>query len=266
MNVFQAVILGLIQGITEFLPVSSSGHLVLFQKLFNINQPTILFDVILHIGTLVPIIIIFWDKIFSLIKKPFEKYTWLIILATLPAVIIGLFFGDAIENLFNKADFLWLAFLITGVILLLSDKISSTASSNLKSDKKILFKDALIIGLMQAFAIIPGVSRSGSTIGAALICGLEKNTAARFSFMMSIPVIIGASVLELKHVFDGEINYALDFKIVFFGFISAALSGYLAIKFMLNLIRQSKLKFFAYYVFILAFFILLDKMFFGFYF
>ena len=264
MNVFQAVILGLIQGITEFLPVSSSGHLVLFQKLFNINQPTILFDIILHIGTLVPVIIIFWDKIFSLIKKPFEKYTWLIILATLPAVIIGLFFGNAIENLFNKADFLWLAFIITGVVLLCSD--SSKISKAIKSDKDILYKDALIIGLMQAFAIIPGVSRSGSTIAAALICGLKKNTAARFSFMMSIPVIIGASVLELKHVFDGEINYALDFKIVFFGFIAAALSGYLAIKFMLNLIRQSKLKYFAYYVFILAFFILLDKIFFGLYF
>ena len=117
MNVFQGLVLGIIQGVTEFLPVSSSGHLVLFEKIFGITEPVIIFDVILHLGTLVPVIIIFWDKIFDLIKKPMQKYVWLVILATMPAVIIALLFGDWIENLFNQANFLWLAFFVTGIIL-----------------------------------------------------------------------------------------------------------------------------------------------------
>ena len=122
MNVFQGIVLGIIQGVTEFLPVSSSGHLVLFEKIFGITEPTIIFDVILHLGTLVPVIIIFWDKIFDLIKKPMQKYVWLVILATMPAVIIALLFGDWIENLFNQANFLWLAFFVTGIILILADR------------------------------------------------------------------------------------------------------------------------------------------------
>lgn len=122
MNVFQGIVLGIIQGVTEFLPVSSSGHLVLFEKIFEITEPTIIFDVILHLGTLVPVIIIFWDKIFDLIKKPMQKYVWLVILATVPAVIIALLFGDWIENLFEQANFLWLAFFVTGIILILADR------------------------------------------------------------------------------------------------------------------------------------------------
>ena len=238
MNVFQGIVLGIIQGVTEFLPVSSSGHLVLFEKIFGITEPVIIFDVILHLGTLVPVIIIFWDKIFDLIKKPMQKYVWLVILATMPAVIIALLFGDWIENLFNQANFLWLAFFVTGIILILADR---NFENNKKEDKDILFKDAFIIGLMQALAIVPGISRSGSTIGGSLICGLKK-------------------------VLFGNISFNFDWPVFFFGFVSAMLSGYLAIKFMIKLINNRKLKFFAYYVIGLGFLILLDKMFFGIYF
>ena len=263
MNVFQGIVLGIIQGVTEFLPVSSSGHLVLFEKIFGITEPVIIFDVILHLGTLVPVIIIFWDKIFDLIKKPMQKYVWLVILATMPAVIIALLFGDWIENLFNQANFLWLAFFVTGIILILADR---NFENNKKEDKDILFKDAFIIGLMQALAIVPGISRSGSTIGGSLICGLKKETASRFAFILSVPIIIGAVVFELKKVLCGNVSFNFAWSVFFFGFVSAMLSGYLAIKFMIKLINNRKLKFFAYYVIGLGFLILLDKMFFGIYF
>ena len=123
MNVFQAIILGIIQGVTEFLPVSSSGHLVLFQKIFGISEPTMFFDVVLHIGTLVPVFIIFWDKIYKLIKKPFQKYSYLVIAATVPAVIVALFLGDTIEDLFDSGKFLMFAFAATGLILLYADQM-----------------------------------------------------------------------------------------------------------------------------------------------
>ncbi len=254
MNIFQAVVLGIIQGITEFLPVSSSGHLVLFQKLFRIQEPTMFFDVVLHIGTLIPVFIIFWDKIFALIKKPFQKYSYLIIAATLPAVIVALLFGDQIENLFDSGKFLAPAFIFTGIILLYADK-----AANKKNDENISFGDSLAIGFMQAVAIIPGVSRSGSTISASLACGLNKNSAAKFSFILSIPAIIGAAVLQLKNVIANQ-NFSFSAPIIF-GFIAAIFSGYLSIKFMLKLINESKLKFFSYYVFTLAFFIFIDQFF-----
>lgn len=263
MNLLQGVILGIVQGITEFLPVSSSGHLVLFEKIFGLNEPTVMFDVVLHLGTLVPVLIIFWGKISSLLKKPFQKYSWLIILATIPAVVVALLFGDWLESLFEQANFLWLAFILTGVILLIGDR---NFSENGKEDKDILFKDALIIGLMQALAIVPGISRSGSTIGASLVCGLKKETASRFAFILSVPVIIGAIVFELKKVLLGEVNFNFDWQVIFFGFVSAMLSGYLAIKFMIKLINDRKLKFFAYYVFVLGVLILADKIVFGLYF
>lgn len=262
MNVFEAIVLGIVQGITEFLPVSSSGHLVLFQKMFRIQQPTMLFDVVLHIGTLIPVFIIFWDKIFSLLKKPFQKYSYLVIAATLPAVVVALLFNDKIESLFDSGKFLSLAFIITGVILLYADSVKNGN----KDDKDISYLDSLAIGLMQAVAIIPGVSRSGSTISASLLCGLKKDTAAKFSFLLSIPAILGAAVLEIKNVIGGNTNEFIGIWPMIFGFIAAMLSGYLSIKFMLKLIRESKLKLFSYYVFVLAFLILLDQFIFKIYF
>ena len=262
MNVLQAVILGIVQGITEFLPVSSSGHLVLFQKMFRIQEPTMLFDVVLHIGTLIPVFIIFWDKIFELIKKPFQKYSYLIIIATLPAVFVALLFNDKIENLFESGKFLSLAFIITGLILLYADSVKNGK----KDDKNIKYADSLVIGLMQAVAIIPGVSRSGSTISASLACGLKKETAAKFSFLLSIPAILGAAVLQIKNVISGTSNEFIGILPMIFGFIAAMLSGYLSIKFMLKLIRESKLKLFSYYVFTIAFLIIIDQFFLKIYF
>lgn len=262
MNVLQAVILGIVQGITEFLPVSSSGHLVLFQKIFRIQEPTMIFDVVLHIGTLIPVFIVFWDKIFALVRKPLQKYSYLVIVATIPAVMVALLFNNKIENLFESGKFLSLSFIATGIILLYAD----SSSNENKNDEKITYTDSLLIGFMQAVAIIPGISRSGSTISSSLACGLQKNTAAKFSFILSIPAILGAAVLQIKNIFGGTTTEFVHIWPMIFGFIAAMLSGYLSIKFMLKLISESKLKLFSYYVFVLAFFIIVDQFFLKIYF
>lgn len=262
MNVLQAVILGIVQGITEFLPVSSSGHLVLFQKIFRIQEPTMIFDVVLHIGTLIPVFIVFWDKIFALVRKPLQKYSYLVIVATIPAVMVALLFNNKIENLFESGKLLSLSFIATGIILLYAD----SSSNENKNDEKITYTDSLLIGFMQAVAIIPGISRSGSTISSSLACGLQKNTAAKFSFILSIPAILGAAVLQIKNIFGGTTTEFVHIWPMIFGFIAAMLSGYLSIKFMLKLISESKLKLFSYYVFVLAFFIIVDQFFLKIYF
>lgn len=258
MNIFEAIILGIIQGFAEFLPISSSGHLVLAQNILGVNEPGVFFDVLLHIGTLVPILIIFWGDIFELIKKPFQKFTYLLVIATLPAVVVTLLFEDTIELLFQGTIFLGFGFIITGCLLLFTDR----PQKEVKSEKKITYLDALIIGCLQAFAIMPAVSRSGSTITASILRGLDRKTAAKFSFLMSIPAICGAFVLQFVKILKGEVQILdSDFLPYTFGFLAAALSGYIAIRFMLVIIEKAKLKYFSYYVFALGIFVILDNLF-----
>lgn len=263
MSIFQAIILGIVQGFAEFLPISSSGHLVLFQKLFGMQQEMFTFDVMLHIATLIPIFIVYKEELFALIKKPFQKTTYLLVIATIPAVVITLLFGDVIEVLFEGTVVLALCFIFTGVILIFSDKLS-------KGNKKIedvTYLDALLIGCMQGIAIPPGISRSGSTIFGALSRKLNRETAAKFSFLMSIPAIAGAATLQIKDILTGAISTE-HFELIPYSlaFVSAAISGYISIRFMIALIQKCKLKYFSYYVFVLAFLILGDhfitKMFF----
>ncbi len=257
MTVIQALILGIIQGLAEFLPISSSGHLVLLQRIFGIDEGTLTFDVILHIGTLIPVFIVFKDEIIGLIKKPFQRLTLLLIVGTLPAVIAALFFGDIIEKLFEGGLFLAVGFFITGVFLLYADRAGSTK----KREEHMSVFDALIIGLMQALAICPAISRSGSTITGALLRNVERETAARFSFLLSIPAIAGALVLQIKKLVTGEVTASsIDIIPTVVGFAAAAVCGYFAIRFMLKLIKDCKLKYFSYYVFILCGLILLDNI------
>ncbi len=256
MNIFQAVILGIVQGLAEFMPISSSGHLILFQKLFRITEPTMTFDIILHLATLIPLIVVMWEQIFELIKKPFQKMTFLIIVATIPAVVAALFFEDFIENMFMSGSFLPIGFIVTAVFMLYSDGVST----NEKNDKDITFVDALLIGCMQAIAIAPGISRSGSTIAGSLSCKLKRETAAKFSFLMSVPVIVGALVLQGKDIITGDVVAENVFTLpTLFGFVAAMLTGYISIRFMLKLIKEAKLKYFAYYLFALAFLITFDQ-------
>jgi undecaprenyl-diphosphatase len=257
MNIFEAVILGLVQGFAEFLPISSSGHLIVFQALLGLDEPGITYDVLLHVATLIPVLMIFREEILKLIRNPFQKMTLLLIAATLPLVVIVLLFGDFVDGLFSSTRFLPFSFFITGIFLIYAD----TRREGRRTTKDMGILDALIIGCMQGIAIAPGISRSGSTITGALTRRLTRESAAKFSFLMSIPAILGGATLEVKDIVTGAVPMEnLDLVPMAFGFVTAALSGYLAIKFMLKLIKACRLRYFSYYVFALGALILADQI------
>lgn len=260
MNLLQAIILGIIQGLTEFLPVSSSGHLLLAQRLFGLTNSSLVFEVAVHLGTLVPVFYFFWGDIVALIKKPFQKITYLLIVATIPAIIAVKLLGDNIDALFNATYLISISFIVTGLVLMYSDRVKD----GWKKDRNVSYVDAAVIGAVQAVAITPGISRSGSTICGSLFRGLSRETAAKFSFLMSIPAILGAAVLQIIKIAQGEIAVA-DLNVINLcgGFVASMLAGFLAIGFMLALIKKCKLKYFSFYVFALAAFILADKFLLG---
>ncbi len=234
--------MGTIQGLTEFLPISSSGHLVIAQKLLpGFNQPGILFDVVLHLGTTLAVLIFYYKRIIEILKNNW-KYIWLLIVATIPAVIVGVFFGDYLENSFSDIKAVGVQFLVTGVICILVDKFNS------KKDT-ITSKGVVLMGIAQAVAILPAISRSGATILVGSMLGVDKKKVAEFSFLMSVPAIIGANVWQfVKHgsVIEGEvINYLL-------GFIAAFVFGYLSIKLVLTSLHERKFKYFGIYCFALG--------------
>jgi len=270
MSIFEAIILGIVQGLTEFLPVSSSGHLVLLQKIFNINEPGLLFDTMLHAGTLTAVFIVLWKDIWELLKKPIQKLTGFLILATIPAVIAALAFSGSIEDIFKSAKYLGFCFLFTTVILIIAEILSRRAVEReqievdnekafLKTEKTMRWLDALIIGIMQAIAIPPGISRSGATISGALFCRLNRDFAARFSFLLSIPAILGALVLQSKDLVKGGISEEINILAYIAGTISAAIVGFFAVRFMLKIIREKSLVGFAVYTGILGVLVLLDQ-------
>ncbi|MCL2573136.1 MAG: undecaprenyl-diphosphate phosphatase [Defluviitaleaceae bacterium] len=249
MTLLEAIILGIIQGLAEFLPISSSGHLALGQYLFGIDEGNLVFIIVVHIGTLIPVVIVYRKAIWELIKKPFQKMTYLLIIATVPAAVVAIFFEDAIEAALTSISFLAAGFVATGLVLIGTDRLRKTSK---KSDE-ITYLDAALIGIAQAVAVFPGISRSGSTIAASLARGINREDAAKFAFLMSIPAILGALLIQIIHVFRGNIVLAdLDFLTLGAGFVASALSGYLAINFMLAAIKKAKLRYFAYYVLALA--------------
>ena len=234
MNVFWVVFLGIVQGITEFLPVSSSGHLVLFQELIpSFTQPGALFDVVLHLGTVCAVLIFFRKKLVGLVKK----YWLAFIVGTIPAGLVGILLQDQIEALFTNVRFVGLALLFTALFNFATDRI--------KTDKrKLVNKNALVIGVFQALAIIPGISRSGSTIFAGVNSGIEKERAAEFSFLLSIPAILGANVLQFtSHGVNGIANPI--FYLV--GFFTAFISGFISISLVLKALCQKRFRLFGYY-------------------
>jgi len=257
MSIIHAIILGLVQGLTEFLPVSSSGHLVLFQKIFGLSEATQSFDILLHMGTLIAVFICYWEDIWNILRKPFQKITYLLIAATLPTVVIALLFNSKLEAVFGSGNYLGILFFITSAAMFFAD----TRKDGNKKIKDMSYADAIIIGIMQGIAICPAVSRSGMTIAAALAIGLRKNSAARFSFLMSIPAILGAMVFTLKDMASGEaaVGEAMGVFPVAVGFVVAAVSGFLAINFMIKIINRGKLKYFGIYTAILGAYLCLDQ-------
>ncbi|NCC17090.1 MAG: undecaprenyl-diphosphate phosphatase [Clostridia bacterium] len=259
MQIFEAIILGFVQGLTEFLPVSSSGHLVLFQNLFGIHEATQAFTILLHVATLIAVFIYYWRDIWALICHPFQRTTLLLITGTIPTVLIALLFNDTFESIFGAGKFIGFNFILTGLILLYAD----TRKSGKKKIRNLSLFDSLVVGTLQGVAILPAVSRSGMTISASLARGMDRENAARYSFLLSIPAILGGMVLTIKDMITGEVvlTEAIGTIPMIIGFITAAVSGYFAIRFMVNIIKNGKLKWFSVYVFILGSVLILDQFF-----
>lgn len=277
MSLIQAIILGIIQGMAEFLPISSSGHLAIAKKLFGLSDVGLTFDLMLHFGTLVAVFVVYWNDIWQLIKEgvmiirdvfiniarffkksgknentkyikiistPYRKFVMLIIVSTIPTGIIGLIFKK-IFNLDNPSLLVvGLSLLITACLLYLADEIPAGK----KNEKSAGFKDAVIVGISQGIATLPGLSRSGTTIAVEMFCRFEKSFAVKYTFIMSIPAILGANILDVGEMFaasgglaSGEIfNYIA-------GTVVAGIVGYICIKTMLVIVRKKKFKYFSYY-------------------
>jgi undecaprenyl-diphosphatase len=242
----EAIILGIVQGITEFLPVSSTAHLILFPWFFNWSGEvdTLTFDVALHAGTLLALILFFWRDWIDIIFKK-QKLFGLIVLASIPAGVAGFLLNDIAENDLRKPLLISLMLIAVGFLMLIAEK-----ANKYKNIEKTGLKDAIIIGIAQAIAIIPGVSRSGITISAGLFRGFEREASARFSFLLSTPIIAGATILHIKDAFTSQVNY--DFKVFSIGIITSCITGFIAIKFLLNFLKKYPLNLFVYYRFMLS--------------
>jgi len=254
MNTLQAIILGIIQGLTEFLPISSSGHLVLFQKIFGINEPTLAFDTMVHVGTLVAVVTVLWKEIFALLRRPFQKLTWLLVAGTIPTIIIAVLFKDYIEMMFKSGSTLGFEFIVTGLILLFAEGLNSGR----KRVEETSYLDAAFIGVMQGIAIMPAISRSGLTISGALMRKLDREFAAKFSFLMSIPAILGAAVFQAKDIMDAGGAYLISVPMLA-GTVAAAVAGYFSVRFMILMMKKGSMKIFSYYVFALGALVLIDQ-------
>ncbi len=255
MTILQAIILGILQGVTEFLPVSSSGHLVLVPWLLNWNAPGLTFDTTVHLGTLLAVVIYFWRDIWQIVLGVLKtlrdrnlddfygRLGWLLVVGSIPAALVGYLLNDLFEQLFSKPIFVAIFLFITGGILFFSEKVAQ----RVRDMETIGWKDGILIGVAQAFAIAPGISRSGSTIAAGLALGIKREAAARFSFLLALPVIFGAGILQLKHTLDAGINSG-ETTLLVVGFIAAAISGYASIHYFLAYLRRRTLYPFVWYV------------------
>jgi len=268
MDIIQAIIMGMVQGLTEFLPVSSSAHLVIAPELLG-TQSSLAFDTLLHVGTLLAVIGYFWKDITSMIKSfvsslldiprgkfkegvaddPYKRLAWLVVVGTIPAGLMGVLLKSEFEDLFNSVTIVGFFLLVTGVILWGSEWIAKRNIDKKGKDvKEVSFTNSLVIGVFQGLAIAPGISRSGSTIAAGLFSGLERKLAARYSFLLSIPAILGAALIQAKDI----VSFDANTEVLIAGFLSATIFSYLAVKFMMGYIQKHSLNIFAIYCWIVG--------------
>ena len=267
MTYFEAVILGLVQGLAEFLPISSSGHLALLQQWFGIDEnKVLLFAVLLHVGTLISVFIVYWKDIWELIvelcltikdlftgkglrleERPVRKLGVMIIVATIPTAIIGLLFNDLFDKLYTSVLPIGIGLIITGFLLILAERTGNSS----RGIDRMNFRNALFIGTVQGIAICPGISRSGSTLFGSLICNLDRKFAVKFVFLISIPSILGSAVMEAPDAIKAGFDMA-QLGPVLVGMIVAAVSGLIAIKTMIKIVSDKKLSYFSYYVWALG--------------
>lgn len=270
MSVIEAVILGIVQGLTEFLPVSSSGHLALVQRILRIDAPALFFDTLLHCGTLLAVFIALRRNIWNILRRPFQRLTILLALATAVTFAFYLAFKDTIEAAFGDPAWLGQAFLVTAAALFISEYLSRRPG-NIRNDAEMGWFDAVFIGLFQGIGLVPGVSRSGITVSAALSRRLERDLAVRFSFLLSIPAILGALVFQIRELMtisgfqsinpgvSGSFPEGLSLPAVIAGTFAAAITGFGAVTLMLRLVRERSLRGFAVYTALLGFFVILDQ-------
>ena len=250
MRSLEAIILGLIQGLTEFLPVSSSGHLAIGKALFGIETSDLSFEVAVHAATVLATIVVFWKDIVALLRGLFKwrrnsetRYILLILLSMIPVFIVGVFFKDSVESLFGSGLLVvGCALLVTALLLFLSETLTARRSGE---GGKVNWKSALWMGLAQAIAVVPGLSRSGSTIAAGLLSGVSKQEVTRFSFLMVLVPILGEAFLDI--VGGGFAASSVGLPQLVLGFLAAFVSGLFACRFMIAMVRKARLKWFALY-------------------
>ncbi len=278
MNIFTSIFLGIVQGLSEFLPISSSGHLTIFQQLFKLNyteDENLFFEVLLHLGTLVAVFLVYRKDVIPMVKETWQlvtgkgsggktedgritnnvRLTILVGVATLPLVVLVPFSG-LIERLYTNLSFVALALLVTGAILYAADRIPKGK----KDSRSITVKDVLLVGLAQGVALLPGVSRSGSTISAGIACGLKRSFATKFAFLLSIPAVLGSFVLQLIKALIAGVNWSL-LPVYLVGMVFAGVVGYFAIGLMRRFVERCKLTYFSYYCWGVGALVLIISMF-----
>lgn len=263
MSYIESIILGIVQGLGEFLPISSSGHLVLASNLLGIEttESSLLFNVLLHFGTLIAVFIAYFKEIFELfieaIKWIFDgfkirrsnkrKFIVLILISTVPLVFV-LPIKSYIEGLFSSTLTVGISLIYTSILLFLSDSVIK----GYKTASETTYKNAFIIGIMQAIAVIPGVSRSGSTITAGFFCGFRRDYAVKYSFIMSIPVILGANIISIYEIINGSAELGMSLSVCISGMVAAGVSGILAIQLVRYISKNDKFIYFSAYTFVIG--------------
>jgi undecaprenyl-diphosphatase len=266
MTIFHALVLGVVQGVTEFLPISSSGHLVIFQSLFGMKEPELLLDISLHVGTLAAVCLFFFRDLKEIAGTLFSVSTWcvpggglwrrlshlpeirlfgLIIVGSIPTALLGLGFRHIADMVFSSVRIVGITLLVTGLLLWLTRGLKAKG----RTVAELTLSDALCIGLMQGVAIVPGISRSGATIAMALFKGVDRETAARYSFLLSVPAIVGAMALELSDVPTSALP---PLGPVLLGTCVAAVAGYAALSLLIRLVKRGNLYAFAPYCWLLG--------------
>ena len=269
MSIIQSILLGIIQGIGEFLPISSSAHLIIIPYLFNWSEHSLAFDVALHFGTLIAVLFVYFKDWWELFKGAFNKVVykknsfnnkmfWLLVLATIPGALIGKLFEEPIENILrSNYVIIAIALAVMGILIFLGDKWAAKKYKNKETDfEHLTLKQTFVIGLSQALAVIPGFSRSGTTILTARLMGVSRSAAAKFTFLLSVPIIFGATILKLPDMITG---FSPELIV---GIIVSAVVGVISIKFLLRYIKKHDFAIFAYYRVIIAIIVLVKVFFF----
>ncbi|HJN84838.1 MAG TPA: undecaprenyl-diphosphatase UppP [Patescibacteria group bacterium] len=243
MNYLEVIILGIVQGITEFLPISSSGHLIAIPELFGWEARGLAFDTMMHLATFIAVVVVFWAEIrkmaVGMVTKKEKKYGqlgWMVVAATIPVVVVGLWLGDFIDETIRTIDVVAWSLIVWGVVLGCADMLSRMGGKKVKKDVAVGWKRSIYIGLAQVLALIPGTSRSGVTMSVGLLAGLDRKTTARFSFLLSIPAVGGAAAyVMIKAASEGVDLFTLELMV---GFVVSLISGILAIRFLLKVIEK----------------------------